>query len=239
MMSVFCIFFLELAAFRWGTAKLAKAGITYDTHGHGAGGSGRHGAHGPEMMESKDEENSSVGDGASPPEHHHNHLADSPLAQIVGVAILEFGVIFHSALIGLTLAVTTEFKTLFIVIVFHQSFEGLGLGTRLAFLELPASYNWVPFAGAVLYSFTTPIGIAAGLGVRSTYNPEGTTAAIVSGVLDAISAGILLYTGLIELLAHEFLFNPKMHTASNAKVAYACICMCLGAGLMSLLGRWA
>lgn len=42
-------------------------------------------------------------------------------------------------------------------------------------------------------------GIAVGLGVRSTYNPNSTTANIVSGILDAFSAGILIYTGLVEV----------------------------------------
>lgn len=53
----------------------------------------------------------------------------------------------------------------------------------------------------------TPLGIAIGLGVRSTYNPEGTTASIVAGVLDSLSAGILIYTGLVELLARDFIFE--------------------------------
>lgn len=42
-------------------------------------------------------------------------------------------------------------------------------------------------------------GIAIGLGVRTTYNPDSTTASIVSGILDAFSAGILIYTGLVEV----------------------------------------
>ncbi len=43
-------------------------------------------------------------------------------AQILGVAILEFGVLFHSVIIGLTLSLTSpdEFTTLFIVIIFHR-----------------------------------------------------------------------------------------------------------------------
>lgn len=118
-------------------------------------------------------------------------------------------------------------------------FEGLGLGSRLAFLSLPPRYNWVPYGASVLYSCMTPIGISIGLGVRTTYNPESTTASIVSGTLDALSAGVLLYTGLVELLAHEFLFNPKMHEASTAKIVYASACILLGAGIMALLGRWA
>lgn len=85
-------------------------------------------------------------------EHRHVHLhddhgfvVDSSATQILGVAILEFGVILHryallipllrferiltfgnfdfddSVLIGLTLAVDEDFKVLFVVIVFHRT----------------------------------------------------------------------------------------------------------------------
>lgn len=75
-------------------------------------------------------------------------------------------------------------------------------------MSLPHQYNYVPVLGAFLYGVTTPIGVAAGLGVRSSYNPDSTTASIVSGVLDAFSAGILIYTGLVEvrLLLSGYLF---------------------------------
>lgn len=85
----------------------------------------------------------------------------------------------------------------------------------------------------------SPIGVAIGLGVRESYNGNGAKANIVSGVLDAFSAGILLYTGLVELLGHEVLFNPRMMKASNAKLAYVFTCMLLGSGLMALLAKWA
>ncbi|KAI1788130.1 ZIP-like iron-zinc transporter [Ganoderma leucocontextum] len=171
--------------------------------------------------------------------HPPSALTDSAAGQIIGIAILEFGVLLHSILIGLTLAVDQQFTVLFVVLIFHQTFEGLGIGARLAFLRLPPKYNYVPVLAAILYGLTTPIGIAAGLGVRTTYNPNSATANIVSGVLDSFSSGILLYTGLVELMAHEFLFNTDMLHASNGKLVYALCCMILGAGIMALLGRWA
>ncbi|CAE6463165.1 unnamed protein product [Rhizoctonia solani] len=247
MMAVFAIFFVELAAYRWGTAKLDALGVkAYDNHGHAHDAAGHHGAHGPEinlqgntnpekMVNQSDSEI-----GSHQPVTHPTVMTHSALAQLLGVAILEFGVVFHSVLIGMTLAVDEDFIVLFIVLIFHQMFEGLGLGTRLAGLELPPSYrSWVPYAGAILYGLTTPVGIAAGLGIRTTYNPGSTTSSIVGGIFDSISAGILLYTGLVELLAHEFIFNPSMHRAPMGKLLYACGMMCLGAGLMSLIGRWA
>ncbi|KAL1707955.1 Zinc/iron permease [Schizophyllum commune] len=234
MASIFGIFILELLAFRWGTARLAQIGMTHDAHGHDVGGSVA--AHGPEGA------NTEMGSLEKQPldEVEKDELiTDTVAAQIIGVGILEFGVVLHSILIGLTLAVDEDFKTLFVVIVFHQMFEGLGVGSRLAYLRLPSKYTWVPIAAALLYGITTPVGIAAGLGVRTTYNPGSTTASTVSGVMDSISAGILIYTGLVELLAHEFLFNREMQNASNGKLAYAIICMVLGWGLMALLGKWA
>jgi len=66
-------------------------------------------------------------------------------------------------------------------------------------MQLPQKYSYVPIIGAILYGLMTPIGIAAGLGVRTTYNPGTATASIVSGVLDSLSAGILIYTGLVEV----------------------------------------
>ncbi|CCO29242.1 Zinc-regulated transporter 2 OS=Saccharomyces cerevisiae (strain ATCC 204508 / S288c) GN=ZRT2 PE=3 SV=1 [Rhizoctonia solani AG-1 IB] len=246
MMAVFFIFFVELAAYRWGTAKLDALGMkTYDNHGHAHDSAGRHGAHGPETTEQGVAHPEKLANGSDSEIGSSQPIArpvitHSALAQILGVAILEFGVVFHSILIGMTLAVDEDFIVLFVVLIFHQMFEGLGLGTRLAGLDLPPSYrSWVPYAGAVLYGLTTPIGVAAGLGIRTTYNPGSTTSSIVGGIFDSVSAGILLYTGLVELIAHEFIFNPQMHRAPTSKLAYACGMMCLGAGLMSLLGRWA
>lgn len=73
-------------------------------------------------------------------------------------------------------------------------------------MPLPPKYNYIPFVAASLYAITTPVGIAAGLGIRNTYNPDSTTASIVSGVMDSLSAGILLYTGLVEVNLSCFLF---------------------------------
>ncbi|KAI5995056.1 Zinc/iron permease [Pisolithus albus] len=234
MLSLFCIFIVELVAFRWGTAKLAALGIVHDAHGHGVGS---HAAHGPETF---DDKNTSTRDGSDLEMGNEGPTMDeNVLAQLIGVFILEFGVLLHSLLIGLTLAVDENFKILFVVIVFHQLFEGLGIGSRLSTLSLSSRYSYIPVLGGVLYAITTPIGIAAGLGVRSTYNPNSTTASIVSGIMDSLSSGILLYTGLVELLAHEFLFNPKMINASAGKITYAVVCMLFGTGIMALLGRWA
>ncbi|KAH6916036.1 zinc-regulated transporter 2 [Coprinopsis sp. MPI-PUGE-AT-0042] len=245
MLSIFALFICEIVAFRWGNAKLAAIGKAHDAHGHGQEITA-HTAHGPETPAQPAQEKamkqteSSLSDVETADSHHHEFKPDATTtAQIVGVAILEFGVVMHSVLIGLALAVAEDFKILFVVLVFHQTFEGLGIGSRLAFMSLPRKYGWVPYAGALLYGLTTPIGIAAGLGARSTYNAGSATSSAVNGILLAMSSGILLYTGLVELLAHDFLFSKEMMAASNRRLSFAIGSMLLGAALMSLLGKWA
>ena len=170
----------------------------------------------------------------------HSEIEDYA-AQMTAILILEFGVIFHSIFIGLTLAVTSssEFTTLYIVLVFHQSFEGLGLGSRLAATPWPKSKRWTPYLFALGYGLSTPIAIAVGLALRDSYAPGSQKSLIVNGVFDSISAGILLYTGLVELMAHEFMFSSVMRKASLRVVMAAFGMMVLGAGLMALLGKWA
>jgi zinc transporter 1/2/3 len=159
---------------------------------------------------------------------------------MTAIFILEFGVIFHSVFIGLTLAVAGEnFNVLYIVLSFHQTFEGLGLGSRLATAEWPRSKRWMPWVLGSAYGVTTPIAIAIGLGVQTSFAPGSQKTMIVNGVFDSISAGILIYTGLVELMAHEFMFNPEMRKSSIKMMMFAFLCMCLGAGLMALLGKWA
>lgn len=152
-------------------------------------------------------------------------------AQITTIFILEFGVIFHSIFVGLTLAVAgANFNTLYIVLVFHQTFEGLGLGSRIAGTPWPKPKRWTPYILAFAYGISTPIAMAIGLGVGKTYNPGSQRGLIVNGVFDSISAGILIYTGLVELMAHEFMFSAAMRRAKLSVVLSAFGMMCLGAG---------
>lgn len=160
-------------------------------------------------------------------------------SQIAAFLILEFGVLFHSVIIGLNLGVAgDEFNTLYPVLVFHQSFEGLGIGARLSVIPFPKRFKWMPWVLCGAYGLTTPIAIAIGLGLRTTYNSGSYTANVVSGVLDSVSAGILIYTGFVEMIARDFLFNPY-RTQDKKRLAFMLVSLYLGTGVMSLLGKWA
>lgn len=238
-MSIFALFFVELM-----TMKYAKFG-----HGHGEHHGHTHGSRKGLRVESEQptqDASLELGEHVAPISEAQEDdtrsisVMEPYAAQLTGVFILEFGVIFHSVFIGLTLAVAgAEFNTLYVVLAFHQTFEGLALGSRFASIEWPKTKRWTPYILGIGYAFSTPIAIAIGLGVRSTYNPGSAVGLITNGVFDSISAGILIYTGLVELMAHDFIFSSHMQRAPVRETLYAFGTMCCGAGLMALLGKWA
>ena len=119
--SIFITFVVELVAFRLGSAHLHKLGISMDAHvhpdGHAHGHAGdtadaltHHSTPSPSEHE-KDTESS-----IDSVQAYKDSSEELPAgAQILGVAMLEFGVIFHSITIGLTLALTepTEVRLFF------------------------------------------------------------------------------------------------------------------------------
>ncbi|KAH7403106.1 zinc/iron transporter [Cadophora sp. MPI-SDFR-AT-0126] len=167
--------------------------------------------------------------------HSNNMHPDSHFS----VAVMEAGIVFHSILIGITLNVTPNsyFTTLFIVILFHQMFEGLALGTRIAALKSSTSFlTKVLMAG--IFTLITPIGMAIGVGVLQHFNGNDPATIVSIGTLDALSAGILLWVGLVEMLAHDWMWGD-MARAGWMKGLIGGISLVAGLVLMSVLGKWA
>lgn len=254
LMTAFVMFFLELMTMRYAKFGGHDHGDSH-SHGHSHSHGDEHSLEDKRVTPEETPPRASHVRGEDHLGHQRDHMDNSTLgpnwevqgiipetyaAQLTAVFILEFGVIFHSIFVGLTLAVAgPEFITLYIVLVFHQTFEGLGLGARLAEVPWPRSKRWTPYLLGLGYGISTPIAIAIGLGVRTTFAPESQTTLIVNGIFDSISAGILIYTGLVELMAHEFMFSPYMQKGPVSRTLYAFGLMVLGAGLMALLGYWA
>lgn len=169
----------------------------------------------------------------------HRHHIDAVFAaeQNWQVMLLEAGIIFHSIMIGVTLGAGSGngWTTLLIVIVFHQFFEGLALGARIAVL------TWITKLRALLmgaaFTLITPVGIAIGIAVRESFSQNGKASLLSVGILNSISAGILLYTAF-KLLSADFTDGP-LRTARPFKVFVAMASLVVGLIAMSVLGKWA
>lgn len=160
--------------------------------------------------------------------------------KIFNLFLLEFGIVFHSVFVGLSLAVAgDEFITLFVAISFHQFFEGMGLGARFATAKWPEHMKHYPWYLSLAYSLTTPIGIAAGLGVRHLYLNNDNTSLVVVGIFDGFCSGLLIYSCLIEFMGRDFLMDEEMRENKLRWLILAYAMFFLGTLFMALVGKWA
>lgn len=189
-------------------------------------------------------------------------------------------------MIGLTLVVAGDsfFITLFVVILFHQIFEGIALGTRIAAIgtkeyihvssedetdadkslrtgnsgteeminnnpapkQVPAhTLSLLKKCGlASLFAFVTPLGMAIGIGVLSKFNGNDRSTILAIGTLDALSAGILVWVGLVEMWAADWMVGvhgqkAELADADLVTVGLAGFGLLSGMVAMSVLGKWA
>ncbi|KAH7040586.1 uncharacterized protein B0I36DRAFT_357863 [Microdochium trichocladiopsis] len=209
--------------------------------------------------------------------------------EVVSVIVLEAGIIFHSILIGITVVVASDqyFAGLLAVIIFHQMFEGIALGSRIAAVghhvrnmaaahthahSLPtapaesksanetdggvvsenssvpsetSSVGWKTLSlpkkllMGVGFAITTPIGMAIGTGVLNTFNGSDRRTLIALGTLDAVSAGILVWVGVVEMWAGDWMFGGELADADLCTTLSAGVALVAGLVLMSVLGKWA
>jgi zinc transporter 1/2/3 len=171
--------------------------------------------------------------------HSHGSDPTGPNSKF-SVLVMEAGVLFHSILIGLTLVVAGDsfYKTLLVVIVFHQFFEGLALGARIA--TLPGAIFPSKACMAAAFALITPIGMAIGLGVLHSFNGNARSTLIALGTLDALSAGILVWVGVVDMWARDWVIEGgEMLHANIGRVLTGGISLITGLVLMGLLGKWA
>ncbi|KAJ0122619.1 ZIP family zinc transporter [Diaporthe amygdali] len=154
--------------------------------------------------------------------------------------LLEAGILFHSVFIGMAISVATgpPFVVFLVAIAFHQTFEGLALGSRIAGLHLPKS-SPRPWLMVLAYGTTTPIGQAIGLIVHNFYDPMSQTGLLMVGFMNAISSGLLLFAGLVQLLAEDFLTEKSYKTLHGRRRINAFIAVAGGSMLMALVGAFA
>ncbi|XP_010242082.1 PREDICTED: fe(2+) transport protein 1-like [Nelumbo nucifera] len=179
--------------------------------------------------------------------HFHGHChapidtttsGDSQLLRYRVIAmVLELGIIVHSVVIGLSLGAsdnTCTIKPLVAALCFHQMFEGMGLGGCI----FQAEYKFLKKAlMAFFFSVTTPFGIVLGIALSATYKENSPSSLMTEGLLDAASAGLLIYMALVDLLSADFM-GPKLQRNIKLQMK-SYLAVLLGCGGMSLMAKWA
>ncbi|KAM5540069.1 hypothetical protein V8D89_006209 [Ganoderma adspersum] len=233
---------------------------SHHSHGHGHGHEHGHGhGHGHGHLDMERWMTNMDGDNVAP-RHVHVHAPDEEYGleegvdevtkvgrrrQVIGILVLQLGIMIHSLVIGLTLSISrgSEFTSLVIAIVFHQLFEGLSLGIRIA--GLPSSHHehgMHHFPGHTLkpllaftFATTTPFGI--GLGLLTLHgHTRGPHLILAQGVMSAISAGMLIYAACVEMLAGDFVMDAHLWRSSVRRQVLALVSLFMGVFAMAAIG---
>ncbi len=172
--------------------------------------------------------------------HLHTHTHSKRLIYdeeenktIVKGIILEIAVAIHSIIIGFdfgTLTNIIDVKILFAALIFHQFFEGIGLGAAILDAKLAVKTK-VLFA--FIFSITFSIGIVIGMSIDSmSYTGE-----YVAGCANGFAAGCLIYSALVEMIGEDF-SNSSFDSKPMLKMKMY-FCLAIGIIVMAILAIYA
>lgn len=117
-------------------------------------------------------------------------------------------------------------------------FEGIALGVCIAQLPSPKVSMLSKVIMATAFALVTPVGMAIGIGVLDRFNGNDPSTIVAIGTLDALSAGILAWVGIVEMLARDWMHGPLLNSRM-VKTALSMFALISGMLLMSVLGKWA
>lgn len=169
--------------------------------------------------------------------HHCAPIVATSNQPILLAYIMEFGILFHSFIIGAGLGVQQNLKEIRVLIValcVHQFFEGLGLATCIIEANLRKMKSISMLLG---FTWTTSIGIAIGICISKIYDPDSLSATLTEGVLNALAAGILIHLALVDLIAEEF--NGPGTKGRALLFPQMFCCLFAGALVMNVVAIWA
>lgn len=157
---------------------------------------------------------------------------------------MELGVTAHSVFIGLAVGVVpdAELKVLITALSFHQAFEGVALGSRLAETTFREATEVI---FALVFALAAPAGMSISVALMLTngINVNGESFLLIQGVFEGVCAGILLYIGF-GMLMSDFAIDMQKHCGGK-DVAYPDIKrfamfagLWTGAGVMAYIGMY-
>jgi zinc transporter 1/2/3 len=117
---------------------------------------------------------------------------------------------------------------------FHQFFEGVALGGTF----VKAQYSILKYVLlALAFVVITPIGVAIGAGIGASYQTESKLALGFEGGFDSLAAGMLIYNAIADLMLPTF--SEAEMPPQGWVQALGLAGLCVGAGMMALIGYWA
>jgi zinc transporter 1/2/3 len=108
---------------------------------------------------------------------------------------------------------------------------------KLTFCFFSSTVQPIFFTAA--YSLSTPIGIAIGIALFSTFNPNSPTNLLTVGIIEALCGGVMVYDALVNMITSNILYNKFFYIFGPWSKIGVFAAMWSGAGIMAVIGKWA
>ncbi|KAL1915779.1 uncharacterized protein VTP21DRAFT_6538 [Calcarisporiella thermophila] len=176
----------------------------------------------------------------SPLQHYHGagFLESQELTKNISTLMLELGIVLHSVVAGIAVGIVSSENqvSLLVAVCFHQFFEGIALGTRIA--ELTFHRILKSALLGLAFSLTAPLGVAIGIGVRDTYNGNYGVGLIIQAIFNSFAAGLLLYSAFVGLIAMEINYNYVFKQQSRLFKSVCFAALYIGIIMMTVIAKW-
>jgi len=166
-------------------------------------------------------------------------FTEAQVTKTVEAYMIEFAVTVHSVFIGIPVGVADQgtLQTLFVALCFHQFFEGVALGCRIVDANLTRLNEALLTS---IFALAAPIGIAVGIAIGTSLNPNSSAFLLVQGTFDGFCSGLLIYIGYNLLIVD---FPRDMAALCQGRwrhhlEAGMFIAVWTGAGIMAGLAFW-
>ena len=182
-----------------------------------------------------------------PTDRHTNVPSVSLTRSLIKAYMLAGAVAVLSVIIGFGYGLLGEDdlssrRVLGIAFLLHQFFEGVGVGVAVVEAKLP-SRTAMHFA--LVFAFTFPLGAVVGFYTGNEsgdhFDKDENSFMLWQGVANAVAAGTLLYTALVEMLPDEFSSHSHQHAValSSSQQVGMFTALLMGFVLMSVIAIWA
>ncbi len=134
----------------------------------------------------------------------------------------------HSVLAGVSLGLEASLlasAAIFLAIIGHKGSAAFALAVSLQRTSLPAARIR---STMVLFSLTTPAGVALGMGFAHAF--ESGTAQVLEVIFDGLAAGTFLYIATLDIVVEEF--------TGAADRWSKLLLLAAGLGIMALMAIW-
>ena len=128
------------------------------------------------------------------PRHDHSGIRSLMLVATLSI---------HSLLEGMAIGLQKTSRSVFLIfigVLLHKALMAFSMGSNLVHSKLPLQKILI---AALIFSCSTPIGIAIGIGIDSS-GGNNDSAELINAFFQAIATGTFLYITFFEVLVQEF-----------------------------------